>query len=206
MTPDSTDTSQIPFGQEILRKATHIGALVIPGGYWILGLSRAEMLAAMIPITMIFVLFDVGRLRNWLIWRKIAGPIFDNMIRNHEKADFTGATYILLTTCATVAMFPKPIAVAALAFIIIGDTLAALVGRRWGRHKWFGTKSIEGSLACLAGLVVVAHFTPNLPLAVGLIGAVVATLVEALPFHIDDNVTVPIISGLVMLLVWRLLG
>jgi dolichol kinase len=205
MTATPPNTNQIPFSQEILRKATHIGALVIPVGYWILGPSRLEMLGVMVPITIIFILFDIGRLRGWLIWEKIAAPLFDGMIRNHERADFTGATYILLTTCATVAMFPKPIAVAALTFIIVGDTLAALVGRRWGRHKWFGQKSIEGSLACLAGLIVVAHITPGLPLAVGLIGAAVATLVEAMPLHIDDNVTVPILSGIVMLLVWNVL-
>jgi dolichol kinase len=205
MRVERIDTEQISFSQEMLRKATHLFALVIPMGYWLLQLSRIEMLTVMVPITLLIILFDIGRLRQWPLWSRIAAPIFDRMIRSHEQNDFTGATYILLTVCATVAMFPKPIAVAAIAFIVIGDTLAAIVGRRWGKHRLFGEKSFEGSLACLAGLVVVALVSPDLPLAVGLIGAVVATLVEAYPFNIDDNVTVPLLSGSVMLLVWRIL-
>jgi dolichol kinase len=44
---------------------------------------------------------------------------------------------------------------------------------------------------------------PDLTLSVALTGAVVATLAEALSFGIDDNVSVPIVSGLVMTLVHR---
>ncbi len=113
--------------------------------------------------------------------------------------DFTGATYILLSVCLTVALYDKPIAIAAIAFIIVGDTLAALIGRRFGRHR-FGNKSVEGSLACLAGTVIVAVIVPDLPIGIRLFGAVVATIVEALPLNIDDNITVPILSGLSMTL------
>ena len=92
-----------------------------------------------------------------------------------------------------------------MAFIIVGDTLAALVGRKFGRHRFFGGKSWEGSAACLAGTLAVAVCTPGLIWSVAVIGAVVATVVEALPIGIDDNVTVPILSGLAMTLAGPLL-
>lgn len=198
-------SQQIPFSHEILRKATHMGALIIPGGYYLLGLSRLEMLQIMIPVTLLMILIDISRLRQWKFWRNFAGPLTSRMIRAHEHAgDFTGATYILIAVCVTVAMYQKPIAIAALAFIIVGDSAAALFGRRFGKHKLFTNKSIEGSLACLAGTVIVAVVVPDLQIAVGLVGAFVAAFVEAAPLGIDDNITVPVLSGLVMTLIVRL--
>jgi dolichol kinase len=131
------------------------------------------------------------------------------MIRDHEaNGDFTGATYILLSVCFTIALYDKPIAIAALAFIIVGDTLAAIIGRKFGRHR-FSNKSFEGSFACLAGTVVVAVLVwllmPEFPLSVGLAGALVATVVEAMPLGVDDNVSVPLVSGLVMSLLMRIM-
>ena len=164
------------------------------------------MLAIMIPIAALMVAIDIARLRRWALWTRFVARLFGNMIRRHELAgDWTGATYILLSVCLTVALFTKPIAVAALAFIMVGDTLAALVGRRFGRHR-FGHKSVEGSLACLAGTVAVALVVPGLPLTVGLIGALVAAIAEAIPFGIDDNVTVPLISGASMSIVTGILA
>ena len=183
-----------------MRKGTHMGALVIPGGYYFLHLDRPQMLSIMVPVTVAMILIDIARLRQWLFWKAFARRILSPVIRRHEMAgDFTGATYILLSVCLTVALYDKPIAIAAMAFIIVGDTLAALVGRRFGRHR-FGNKSVEGSLACLAGTVIVAVLMPDLPMGIRLLGAVVATIVEALPLGIDDNITVPILSGLSMTL------
>ncbi|MBU0983796.1 MAG: phosphatidate cytidylyltransferase [candidate division Zixibacteria bacterium] len=200
------DSEQISFGQELLRKGTHMGALIIPGGYYLLALSRLQMVWIMGTAALLMILIDVARLRNWWFWRKIARHAIQPMVRKHEvDGDFTGATYILLSVVATVAMFDKPIAIAALAFIIVGDTFAALIGRKFGRHK-FGRKSIEGSLGCLLGTLIVACLTPQLSLAVGVAGAFVATVVEALSTKIDDNVSVPILSGLFMSLLTKIVG
>ncbi len=198
---------QISFGQELWRKGTHMFALVIPGGYYLLGLDKTERLSVMIPITAAVILGDISRLRQWGIWRNGLEKLFGRMVRPHEqKGDFTGAVYILTTVCFTVAMFAKPVAVAAIAFIIVGDTFAALVGRKFGRHRFFNGKSLEGSAACLVGTLIVAFLAPELALPVAVIGAVTAAVVEALPLGIDDNVTVPILSGLVMTLAARFLA
>ena len=189
---------QISFGMELARKATHMGALVIPIGYQLLGLSRATALWIMIPVALTMLLIDISRLREWAFWRVIGRPTISPIIRHHEhNGDFTGATYILLSVCLTIGLFAKPIAIAAIAFIIVGDSFAAIIGRRYGRHK-FGRKSIEGSIGCLIGTLLVASLGPLYGLTLGLavLGAFVATVTEAISTRIDDNVTVPLASGL----------
>lgn len=206
MASNSSSENQISFNQEILRKATHMFALVIPGGYYLLKLSRAEMLLIMIPIALAMLVIDISRLRQGRLWTSFAKKIFGSLIRHHEQAgDFTGASYILITVCLTVALFTKPIAIGALSFIIVGDTFAAIIGRKYGRHRFYRSKTVEGSLGCLAGCLITAMLLPDMALFVAVVGAVVATVVEAFPLSVDDNVSVPLVSGLVMTLTTKLI-
>jgi len=119
-----------------------------------------------------------------------------------RKEGFTGASYILTPDFLVILLFSKPVAICAIAFIAIGDSAAALVGRRWGFHK-YGKKSYEGSAGFLTAAMAVAFFCryiygDQLPLLIGISGAVLATIVEGLSVHSDDNMTVPLISGLYM--------
>jgi dolichol kinase len=195
---------EIPFSQELLRKATHLGALVIPASYYLLGLGKGITLAVLVPASVIIFLLDISRIRNWWIWKMAGARLIGRMIRVHEAGgDFTGATYILLSASCAIALYSKPVAIAALAFIIVGDSCAAIIGRLYGRHR-FGRKSVEGSLGCLAGCLVVAALTPQLAWQVTVPGAILATIVEAISSRIDDNISVPLVTGLGMTLVQKL--
>jgi dolichol kinase len=203
--PQAPAQREISFVQELWRKATHLGGLIIPCGYYFLGLEKGAVLAILVPFTLLVILTDISRLRGWWFWHGLMGKLFSRMIRSHEQnGDWTGATYILLASCCTIALYSKPIAIAALAFIVVGDTAAALIGRRWGKHK-IGRKSIEGSLGCLAATLLVAWLAPGLSFPVAACGAIAATLFEFQPVGVDDNVTVPILSGLVMTFVQKML-
>lgn len=205
MTAESgPESGQITYRQELVRKATHMGSLVFPLSYQFLGFNKQSMLALLIPLALLIILIDLSRLRRWRFWTGFAGRIGSPIMREHEKSgDFTGATYILIAFCCTIALYDKPIAVAALSFTIVGDTLAALVGRRFGRLR-FGRKSLEGSLACLVGCGLVAWAVPGLPIYVGIVGAGVATIAESISLGIDDNVSMPVLSGLFMTLFAKL--
>jgi len=209
MVTDSPESnSQISFFYELMRKLTHMGGLVIPGIYYIFQLEKGEMLSGMIPITILVILADISRLRNWWFWRQtIVRNIFEPMVRPHEqKGDFTGASYILMSFCLTIALYSKPIALTAIVFIIIGDTFAALIGRKIKSPRFYKNKTIAGSLGCLGGMVSVAIFAPDMTLQVALGGALIGTIFEAFSFGIDDNVTVPILSGLGMTLLEKIVN
>ncbi len=198
---------EISFYNEFKRKAIHLVALSIPIGHYLL---HDKLLSVLIltPIALGAIAIDIIRLKKlplhgFLI--QLLGPI----LREHESADFAGASYILSASVFTILLFNQSAAVAAIAFIILGDIAAALIGRRFGKTKilwkvrnsrgnWNQGKSLEGSLSCLLFCLLVALAVPHLPLWVGMIGALVATLVEAAPLPINDNFSVPLISGVIM--------
>ena len=123
--------------------------------------------------------------------------VFAPLLRRHERnGAITGATYYVVSAFLCILLFSKTLAIVCIFFTVLGDLAAALVGKMWGRTKLLGTKSLEGSAACFVVCVVIALV--KLHPVIGIIGALVATVVEMLPFPIDDNLTVPLVSGAVM--------
>ena len=196
---------KISFYNEFKRKAIHLFALCIPIGYFLL--PKLLSLLILTPFALGAIMIDIIRLRKLPLHgflNRLLGPI----LREHESADFAGASYILSASVFAILLFDKSVAVAAISFIILGDIAAALIGRRFGKTKirWnlvegnegYSRKSFEGSLSCLFMCLVVALVVPHLPLWVGFVGALVATVAEGITLPINDNFSVPLISGLCM--------
>lgn len=179
---------------EIGRKAIHLSALSIPVGYYFLDAGLGRAILAL--LTALSFLIDVVRLNQPRI-RTFFFIFFGRLVRDHERHNLLGATYLLLSSLICVHAFPKPIAVAALAFLIVGDSAAALVGRAFGRVRIFD-KSLEGSLACLVACLAIGALIPELGWTRTLLGALTATLIELIPVPLDDNLRIPLASGFVM--------
>ncbi|MEO0050898.1 MAG: hypothetical protein ABIK42_07125, partial [candidate division WOR-3 bacterium] len=86
---------------------------------------------------------------------------------------------------------------------------AAIVGLSLGKIRVF-RKTLEGTVAGLLSCLGIAYFVSilpgiDMPLVVGIIGAVAASVVETLPFEINDNVVIPMFSGTVMMIVLQVL-
>ena len=203
---------EISFYNEFKRKAIHLFALTIPFGYSLL--PKTPSLLILAPFVLGSFVMDVIRLRKLPLHgflHRLLGPV----LREHESQDFAGASYILSASFLCILLFEKSAAVAAVSFIILGDIAAAMIGRKFGKTELRLTwrkknvernsrKSVEGSLSCLVACLVVAAVVPHLPLWIGLVGAVVATLVEGANLPIDDNFSVPLVSGVTMHLLLRL--
>ena len=202
------EPKQISYAAELGRKAIHVTSSLIP----LVGFFTPWKLAVLILGAMcaVSLLIDVERTRR--------GPVGDflrrycgAMLRDHERrggglVNLSGATWLLASATMCYAFFTREVATAALFMLILCDTAAALVGRRFGTIR-FGPKrkSVEGSFAFLIVGVVIAQMTPGLPLAVGIIGAVAATIAEAIPGRLDDNLSVPMSAGFAMMLAGMLL-
>ena len=206
-------TNEIPaiereYRIELLRKAIHLVSIVIPIVYFYT--PRSFALSILIPLTVAFLVVDVARYYN----RSVEGWFyrwFGWLLRQHEKDTaskrLNGATNVLIAAFLTVAIFPKVIAVTAFAILIISDSMSALVGRRFGKHRFFG-KSLEGSTAFFVFGALVVLVSPKISgslteYLIGFVGCAVGAVVEALPIKLDDNLTIPLGVGTTMWLLYQ---
>ncbi|MCX8014578.1 MAG: hypothetical protein N2748_01030 [candidate division WOR-3 bacterium] len=186
---------------EISRKLVHLIALLIPILYYII--PRREISILLLGLfTLGFIAIDYIRLHVGSI-KKLFLLLFGQLLRRKELYTLTGGSYLLLASFVAIIIFPnRGVFISAISFLVIGDTVAALVGLKFGKQKVF-RKSIEGTIACLISCIVIAYLVsrlPNksLPLSIGFTGACTATIVEALPIEVNDNVVIPIVSGAIM--------
>ena len=123
------------------------------------------------------------------------------LLKDTESRNVTGATYIALAALAAFIVFDKPIAITALFFLSIGDPVAGIVGGKMGGIRVRG-KSPYGTVAFFFVALAVAGVlsgTGVVSFHWGLaVGAAVAALVELAYFGLDDNVTIPLVSGAAM--------
>ena len=186
---------------ELLRKSIHLSGLILPIIYFFM--DKPTMLIGVGILTGIAIAVE---LMKWISPRfgNLFSQIFAPMLRRHErKGAITGATYYIISTFLCILFFGKTLAIVCIFFMVLGDLAAALIGKMWGRTKLLGTKSLEGSAACFVVCAIIALV--KLHPVIGIIGALVATIVEMLPFPIDDNLTVPLVSGAVMHFLMRFL-
>lgn len=186
---------EISFLNELKRKAIHLFALIIPISYYFLPQSTALLLY--IPVAVVSISIDIFRIKKYPLGR-VLDWFLRPILRSHERRGFTGSSYILSAMVLSIIFFEKNIAVAVISFTIVGDIAAALVGRVFGKLKITNKKTLEGSSAFLFSCLLIIWAIPDFPFWIGVVGALVATVVEALPLPIDDNFTVPLFSGLVM--------
>lgn len=188
---------------ELLRKSIHISSLVIPFMYrYVFKFNRLLMFIILLA-TLIFLLgLELYRLQI-PTFRKLFHRLFGMVMRHHERRDFTGATFMIFSGLLSVVFFKDMIAFLAMSYLSIGDTFAAIVGKAVGKRKFIrSNKSIEGSLACFTSIMIFAIiFSGGLNPWVYSLGAIAATIAEAWEIPVDDNLKIPIISGIVMTLV-----
>jgi len=184
---------------EYIRKIIHLFNLIIPFGYLYVITDKDIMIQLLIVLSLIFLFIDISRHRiSWV--ESIFNLLFNRMLRVHElKGHLTGATWVMIGSLITIALFSKPVAVIALIFMSLGDTAAGIFGQRFGKHK-VGNKSWEGFFAGLIVCSIVSINFSLLPLKISLSGALAAMIMEILPIPLDDNFKIPLGSGAIMMM------
>lgn len=195
--------------REIRRKAFHILAgLLLPAIYYVFMLLNRAVLAKWVIFfaAAAILVIDVIRLKHLFI-KIIFLDIFGPLLRKHEISELTGATYLMISALVCFMIFDESVAILSISYLIVGDSLAALVGRSVGRTKFF-EKSFEGAGAGLAGCLITGLIIMHLPKTdITLIqmatGALVAVVVEMLPIPLDDNIRIPLAAGAAMQYLFR---
>ena len=135
-------------------------------------------------------------------------PFFSTILRVAKRdADERGFVYFFIGIIITLYFFQFNMAIANAAILILlfGDSASTLIGRRFGRIKlpFQSHKTVEGSLAFLA--VGFAVSLTQLPIIPAFIGALAGALTEAYS-PVDDNVPIPLVSALVISVVFYFIG
>lgn len=205
------DKGNINYRDEVVRKLIHLCSLSIPVIYYFIPQSIAIIILSILAF--LAVLIDVSRY-FFPSFGKLFYTLFGFLLRKHEvdgrKKNLNGATYVFISALLGVIIFPKVLFLTAFPILIISDSTAALIGRKYGSHK-FLAKSLEGTLAFFISASIVVLFTPKLngsmtEYFIGIIAAAVGAIVENISFGLaDDNLSIPIAVGFSMWLLYVLL-
>ncbi len=132
--------------------------------------------------------------------------LLNGVIREKEKKKLSGTSYFALGCTLVISLFPKEIAIIGIVFLVLGDMAAALFGVSFGndivvvKMGRLGKKSLEGSVAMFTTCCCVGYFMLEsvvLREYAIVFGALIATITELFePFHLNDNITIPIFSCL----------
>lgn len=187
---------------EIKRQAIHItlGILIITLFYY-----------DIINYIILGIITIIGFLLSYLTKKGHKIPVYtfllDRLERDSEKAHLRakGMLFYLLGSSLAMLFFSKEIALASIAILAIGDSTSRLIGPYgYIKHPFNSKKFIEGIivggiLATVAGYIFVPFY---LALSASAVSMFIESLdIEINNFKIDDNLTIPLAAGAVMLLI-----
>lgn len=204
----------MPYFAELIRKTIHAGSIIIPVAAVIVYRmypvnGRIYLASALAFISIFFILFDILKAR-FRPFKSFVLGLFGKVLRESElSGGMTAATIVFASASFTILVFRQEIAIAALVFLSLGDSAAALVGKHFGRIKLVGNRTLAGSLAalntCLLASLAILWLSPQFSWKITpvtlLVGSIVATLSELFDLPLDDNFRIPVFSGLAMELI-----
>jgi len=147
----------------------------------------------------LLVVFLVSSLLDWLgVKTAFTSPNVDRAGRRLPGAThYLSGTYWLVAVLLVLFFFPSSIAYASILILSVGDTAAGL-SKRIGRipNPLNRERSIESWVVQLFGSFSSCLLYVHPPIA--LVGSAVGALVDSLKIPLDDNLSVPLCSALVM--------
>ncbi|MEO8503111.1 MAG: DUF92 domain-containing protein [Acidobacteriota bacterium] len=184
---------------ELVRKTVHMSVGALAFAVRPLGPGLSAACAALAVLLNLTLLPKIGR----IMWR------------SHEESSgkAPGFVFYPLAVLVLVLVFWRRIEVAAAVWGILafGDGMASIVGMSIGRAKlpWNPRKSWAGTVAywifgaaaatVLLQWTVPGRYSLEFAIAVSIAAALASALMESLPQGLDDNLGVPLVTGLFLL-------
>jgi dolichol kinase len=135
---------------------------------------------------------------------------YRGVIHPHEHFRVNSATWFATSLLLLASLASRKGMMAALCVLGVADPFAALIGRRWGRHKIRTGRSLEGTIAFVIsgtltaalGLALLGEAVGNGPsvMTLALWAALTGAVAELVTSKLDDNLTIPVAVGAVVTL------
>jgi len=191
---------EFTFKQELYRKLIHLSSIVYPISYFFV--SKQLMSILLITLFLLCFIWDILRIKQINLFKFANIFLREKEINNKH---LTGATWFLLSCSLVVVIFPQPVAILSILILIFCDTIAALIGKAFGKTKipYIEKKSLEGFLAfIILGLIISYYFTNyfNIPYNIyNPLAVIISAIIEliAKKIKIDDNFGITISFALI---------
>lgn len=194
-----------------LRKLMHVALAWLAVIGWLVS-YQAELGLAVVLVILSLVVERARRQWGWvnrLLWR-----VLPTVFREWETRRVLGSTWYAVGALLALLAFGRDAGSTAILFLAWGDTAAEIVGRWWHHHHapkasptsslpatHHRAKTVAGSAGCLLACLAAAGIGMQLgglsPWAAAA-GAITATVTERWSPPPDDNLWIPVLSGLVM--------
>lgn len=134
-------------------------------------------------------------------WNDVLMSVFGKFSRPHERYRVNSATWYGTALFGVVLTAPNYCGVMGMLILAVGDPAASICGRKFGKTKILGSKSLEGSAAFAlvswaASFAYLSVYYPQISvgarLALSLTAGLVGAVVELISTRIEDNVTIPL--------------
>ena len=198
----------------IVRKIWHCGMGVTMSLVYAIGLPKSACIGLLVVALGFFLTAEYARLRFPRLNAfaiKVWGPI----MRSSEVNKVSGTPFYIGSVLLSVLVFPKPIAVLSILFLAIGDPISSIFGILWGDLgvRFSNGKSLIGTVAgmgicCIITFVylVLNQVSPLSSACIALAGGLAGGGAEMLPLEIDDNFSIPLVSGLTLWVAFLIVG
>ena len=125
-------------------------------------------------------------------WNRLFFKAFSPLASPREARGVASSTWYTLGILLALALFPRAFALGGILVLALADPAASYLGQRWGKRK-LGAGTLEGStLFALLAFGILCFFAPW-PQALG--AALVTTVIEGIPWPVDDNLSVPLAAA-----------
>ncbi|MBI2134929.1 hypothetical protein HYU09_02985 [Candidatus Woesearchaeota archaeon] len=161
----------------------------------------------LIGSTVLFIVFVAGLMFSFMS-RHHRIPVVDYFLKKFDREkdleEFPGkgAIFYILGAFLAVMIFEKEIAMASILILAFGDSVSRLAGPYgYLKHPFHNEKFFEGVIAgAIAAFLGALIFIPWLP---ALLASSVSMLIEGIDlrikgFKIDDNLTIPLVSCIII--------
>jgi dolichol kinase len=172
-------------------------------------LERPAVIAVTGGLVALMLTMEVMRRLSERWNQRFVNGAFRHISRPGEAHQVPAATWYGLAIFLGAMLFPKPALLLGALALGFGDPAAQIIGKRWGRRKLLGQKSVAGALGFVGTVtcVSVVYLLLTLPsghallaplplLGLSLLVAVVGGAAEVLSGRLDDNFTIPMAAGL----------
>jgi dolichol kinase/phosphoserine phosphatase len=192
-----TKKRSLPSKNDMIRETIHASGFFVPVLAGLIGIYSVALMICV--VSSLYLISELSRMNRKNL--PIISVITRNAVSPAERYEFAAAPlYFAIGILATLIIFPAPVNGAAIAIFTLGDSTASLFGGLISKKPlpFNKGKTVEGSLAGFFFAFLAGTFFVSPVLA--LIGAVVAMAIESLPLPINDNILIPLFTGLTLLL------